>query len=344
MAIALAAPTALAAEPVGDAAPIFVQTTMVPAATQTVSRTFFGQVAALDTVDISFEVGGYLQTLNAREGATVPRGAVLAELDNAPFERAVERAELNLQQAERDLERAKTLAARNVASAVRAENAETARDLADVALREARDALSDARITAPFDALIADRLGTPFTTIEPGSPILRLHNMAELRVEFDIPERLFGTIKDPTHVTFTGQINGPNDPIPLIFREFRAETGRIGQSYTVSLAADLPQGEILLPGRAITVRAEVERDLGGIVLPATAIATQPEGGHVVVALDQNETGLTARHVDVTVSSRNGTQFTVDGVQAGTEIVEVAAHMIEDGQPVKRFQGLTVEGS
>ncbi|WP_189799500.1 efflux RND transporter periplasmic adaptor subunit [Tateyamaria sp. syn59] len=344
MAFALILPAALAAEPVSEAEPIFVQTAIVPSANQSVSRTFFGRIAALETVDISFEVGGYLQILNAREGATVPRGAVLAELARAPFERAVERAELNLQQAERDLDRAQTLAARNVASAVRAENAETARDLADVALREARDALSDARITAPFDALIADRLGTPFTTIEPGVPLLRLHNMSEIRVEFDIPERLFGTIKDPTHVTFTGQIAGQSDPVPLIFREFRAETGRVGQSYTVSLAADLPQGDVLLPGRAITVKAEVERDLGGIVLPSTAIATRPGGGNVVVAVDQSETGLTARYIDVTVSSRNGTQFAVQGVTAGTEIVEIGAHLIEDGQPLKRFTGLTVEGS
>ncbi|MEL6585768.1 MAG: efflux RND transporter periplasmic adaptor subunit, partial [Pseudomonadota bacterium] len=211
-------------EPAPQGQPVFVKTMRVPPPQQNVTRQFFGQVAALDTVDISFEVGGKLTLLEAQEGAFVRRGALLAQLDLSPFQRAVERAELTLAQTERDLARARTLAERNVASTVQAEDAETARDLADVALREARDALEDATITAPFDALVADRLGTAFTNVEPGAPILRLHNLSEIRVEFDLPERLLSTIGDPAEVTFTGQFTGHDGTIPLTFREFRAET------------------------------------------------------------------------------------------------------------------------
>ncbi len=324
--------------------PVFVQTLVVPAANDVATRQFFGQVAALETVDISFEVGGYLSFLEAREGTTISEGTLLASLDLAPFERAVERAQLNLAQAQRDLSRALTLAERNVTSAVQAENAETVRDLADVALREARDALADAQIRAPFDALVADRLGTAFTTIEPGQPVLRLHNMTETRVEFELPERLLAEIGDPADVSFVGQIAGSEASIPLTFREFRAETNGIGQSYTISLAAATENGVFLLPGRTITVIAQIERGQEGIRVPATAIVTQPDGRHTVAVVRSIGDAMAAEHVPVDVTSANGTEFTVLGLEASDEIIAVGAHLIDDGQPIERFQGLTVEGS
>jgi len=167
-----------------------------PAATA--SRQFFGRIAARDTVDLAFEVGGTLTVLEALEGTTVAVGVTLAALDQGPFERTVERAELELERAIGDLERAETLATRNVTSEANAENAETARDLADVQLRDARAALADATITAPFDALIADRLASNHTSIDPGEPIVRLHDMSEIRVEVARPESLLHQITDPT--------------------------------------------------------------------------------------------------------------------------------------------------
>ncbi|WP_299867298.1 efflux RND transporter periplasmic adaptor subunit [uncultured Hoeflea sp.] len=322
-------------------AAIFVQTMIVPSEEAMVSRQFFGQVAALETVNISFEVGGYLATLEAQEGTMVKAGTLLASLDLAPFERAVERAELELAQATRDFKRAQELASRNVSSEVRAQDTATARDLADVALREARDALADAQIRAPFDGMVADRLGTSFTTIEPGQPILRLHNMSETRVEFDLPERLLAHIGDPAGVAFTGIIAGHDGAIPLEFREFRAETGRVGQSYTISLAA--APGMSLLPGRTILVRASLPAAGEGISLPTTAILTASDGAQFVVEVADAGDGPVARHVPVEVMSSNGTEFRVTGVAAASEIVAIGSHLIDDGQPVKRFTGLTVEG-
>jgi multidrug efflux pump subunit AcrA (membrane-fusion protein) len=70
---------------------------------------------------------------------------------------------------------------------IRTEDAETTRDLAEIALRAARAALADATLTAPFDALVAARLIPPQSIVEPGQPLIRLHDMSEVRVEIDLP-------------------------------------------------------------------------------------------------------------------------------------------------------------
>jgi len=74
-----------------------------------ISRTFFGQVAARETVDRSFEVGVRLAMFEAQEGQFLEEGVQIAAMDPAPFERAVERSRLQQAQANRDLTRTQPL-------------------------------------------------------------------------------------------------------------------------------------------------------------------------------------------------------------------------------------------
>ncbi|MDG3040645.1 efflux RND transporter periplasmic adaptor subunit [Roseicyclus marinus] len=335
--LALSAPIAPAQE--DRAAPIPVRTLVLTAPEAAVARQFFGQVAARDTVELAFEVGGRLDHVDLVEGRAVSQGSLLAALELGPFERAVERAALDLAQAQRDLDRAATLAARNVAATVDVDMLRTARDLADVALRDARAALEDARLVAPFDGMIAARLTHAEAIVEPGQPVVRLHDLSELRVEVDLPERVLRAVGDPEAVTFVGLLPGGGAEFPLALREFRAETGPVGQSYRVSLAVlgeDLPP---LLPGQSVVVRAELPVAEPGPVVPATAIATTPEGATYVVAVEAGDPGLVARHVAVDVGAPTGSALVVEGVETGAEIVAIGAQQVPDGAPLARYAGL-----
>ncbi|QBF30982.1 efflux RND transporter periplasmic adaptor subunit [Thalassococcus sp. S3] len=307
------------------------------------TRQFFGRIEARETVELSFEVSGHMNVVNATEGARVPKGAVLAALDPVPFERAVRRAELSLDQAERDLQRARTLAQSNVASQVRAQDAETARDLAKVALREARDALSDTQIVAPFDGLVAQRLTPNFTNVPQGQPILRLHDMSEVQVSFELPERLLARAVAIEGITFETRLPGFEDPVPLRYVEFHAETGRIGQSYTVSLAFPKIESPFLVPGGTVTVTASVPVTRDGIELPVSALLSGADRSASVMVFDTtgNDRAKVRRH-PVEVQSETGTSFVVTGIDPGTEIVAVGGHLLTDGQTVRRYIGLTVE--
>ena len=307
------------------------------------ARRFFGRVRARETVDLSFEVGGYMQVLNATEGQRVAEGSLLAALDAAPFERAVERAELALLQAEREFQRARVLAARDAVSEVRAEDAETARDLAAIALREAQDDLTDASVTAPFNGLVATRLSANFTNVSPGEPILRLHDMSQVRVEFDLPERLLPQVGDPASVVFSTELPDSDGPVSLTFVEFHAETDRIGQSYTVTLAFSGIDSAFLVPGASVTVTAQVPAEGRGIVLPASAIVAGPDRSAAVMVVEGSGDGpATVRRHPVDVRSETGTGFRIRGLPAGAEVVSVGGHLLRDGQVVRRYVGLTVE--
>ena len=320
-----------------------VRVVRLEAAQATQTRRFFGQVRARETVDLSFEVGGTLNVLNAVEGGWIDRGTVLAQLDPSPFERAVERAAVMLAQAQREHDRAETLVNSATVSRVRLEDARTARDLSDVALRDAQEALEDATLVAPFDALVADRLSANFTLIEPGQTVLRLHDMSEVRVEFDLPERLLAKVGDPDQVRFTTTLPDREEPINLRFVEFRAETGRIGQSYVVTLAFPDIESPFLLPGASVTVTAATPSNTPGMALPASAILSDADRGTAVMIVEEGEDGLLTVHLQpVEVRSETGTGFQVAGLAEGTEVVATGGHLLRTGQIVRRYTGLVVE--
>ncbi len=310
----------------------------------TLARSFFGRIVARETVDLSFEVNGRLEVLDVTEGDQVIEGEVLAQLDLAPFERAVERAELSLLQAERDAERANALARSNATSRVQADDAETARDLAEVALREARDDLEDATIRAPYTGLVASRIAANFSNVSAGQPILRLHDMSQVRVEIDVPERLIQRVGNPERIDFSASLPAIGGDVPLELVEFQAETAAIGQSYVVTLALPAVRlASLLVPGASVTVTATLPGARDGLSLPASAVLSGPDRDAAVLAFEPTgaEEG-TLRRVAVNIRSETGTEFIVDGLPQGTEIVGAGAHLLREGQAVRRYTGLTVE--
>lgn len=328
--------------PSGDPVPLFAVRLVSPDAVSATSRAFFGRVAARETVDLSFEVGGRLVLFPVTEGVAIEMGSILARLDLAPLERAVELAEINLAQAQRELTRAEALAASNAASQVRVEDAGTVRGRADVALRNARAALENATLYAPFDGIVASRIETHFSNIEPGEPILRLHDMSEVRVEIEVPEQVLTRAGDPSSILFTAQMPD-GQSIPLTLAEYEAQTGQVGQSFRVALRLPDEAAVGLIPGMSMTVTAALDAVGNKMALPAGAIlATTDRGFEVMVfSADGENTGIVERR-DVEVGAPNGLGFAVSGLIVDDRVVAAGAHLLRDGQRVRVYDGLIVE--
>jgi RND family efflux transporter MFP subunit len=355
--VALLAATAASAQdaetltPSGTPAPIRAVKLIQPNGNaSSIERAFFGQVVAKETLELSFEVGGRMIVFDAEEGQFLPKGTEIARLELGPLQREAERASLALQQAERDLARAQALANSNVASTAQRENAELQRNLADVALREAQAAVEDATLIAPFEALVASRLAPNFSNITEGQPIVRLHDMSEVRVEIDIPEQLFLQVSDAKTVSFFATSPLLSGEVPLTLREFNAETQNIGQSYRVTLALPPDQTPAtVIPGASMTVigRRTVEKG-NTTILPSSALhATSDRGTRVMVYRadpgDETETETGTVHwVDVDMSSDTGSQIEVRGLEPDAQVVAAGAQMLQEGETVTPFVGLSVK--
>ena len=303
-----------------------------------VTRQFFGRVVAKQTVDLAFQVGGQLLELPAQEGEVIPEGDLVAQLDLEPFELQLRQAQLQREQAERALNRLEQLTI-SVTEA-QLQDAETEVNLAAVAVRNAEVALDNATLMAPFDALVATRNVANFSTVAQGTPVVRLHDMSELRIEIDVPEVLFQQAGDEAEVRFLARFPTSDRTYPLEIREFNAEASSVGQSFRLTLALPASEGVNALPGSSVVVLATLVSGDAPMLVPATALRIANDGQTSVLRFQPGDgvTG-TVEEVPVTVDAdRDGLIQIVDGLGAGDEIVRAGAHAIEDGQVVRRFEG------
>lgn len=330
----------LAQDAVDAAAVKPVKLTTVSSETRGMSRQFFGQVVARQTVDMSFQVGGQIVEFPAIEGQVTPKGGVIARLDLTDFELAVEQARLQQQQAERQVDRYEKLKGSAV-SEVALEDAITDAALARVAARKAEVDLEHATIHAPYDALVAERFVENFTTISAGTTVIRLHDMSELRIEIAVPEVMFQQVGSDADVTVTARFPGSDTTYPLELREFNAETSVVGQTFQLTFGMTPPEGMVVLPGSSVTVMATLNDGGASLTLPATALVANPEGDLSAFVFEADSDGSdigVVRRVDLEVEPLpSGEMKVIEGLEDGAQVVAMGADLLEDGQRVRRFR-------
>lgn len=304
-----------------------------------VTRQFFGQVVAAQTVDLAFQVGGRIVQFPVLEGQEIAEGSLIAALDLEPFELQLDQARVQLDQAERTLARLEQLQGSSV-SQVSVDDAETQVALARIAVQNAEYALEHATLVAPFDALVASRNVANFTTIGAGSPVVRLHDMSELRIEIDVPEVLFQQAGQNPNVALWAQFPVSGETHALEIREFVAEASAVGQTFRLTLAMPRPENTSILPGSSATVFARLVPDTPALIIPASAIHTGNDGAVGALRFVEGEDGLgTLDLVPIEIEpARDGGFVVLSGLSDGDEIVSTGVNALEDGLTVRRFTG------
>ena len=304
-----------------------------------ITRRFFGRVVAKETVDLAFQVGGQVVEFPVIEGDPLPAGELVAKLDLEPFELSLEQAKLEQDQADRTLERLKKLEG-NTVSQVTVDDAQTASNLAAVAVKNAERSLRNATLTSPFDALVAVRNVANFTTINAGTAIVRLHDMSELRMEIDVPEILFQRAGEDPDVDLFAKFPVSDELYEVEPREFNAQTSDVGQSFRLTLGMATRDGLVVLPGSSVEVVATIHQGPAFLEIPYTSVIFDEAGNTAVMVFEPAgaEDGTVRKVMIETTPSNDGGLRVASGLEAGAEIVASGAALLEDGQTVRRFTG------
>lgn len=289
-----------------------------------------GIIAARDEQRLSFKVGGLVQRIAVREGDSVRRGQLLAQLDPTEIEAQVAQARQLQEKARRDLARGEALHADQVIPLEQLENLRTQAEVAQAQYDAVRFNARNASIIAPGDGVVLRRLVEERENVAPGQVVLVVgREDSGFVVRFAVADRQVLRIRR-------------GDPVEVQLDAWPGETF----SATVSQVASGAEAATGLFPVEAQLHANGRKLVSGLVGRARLIARadEPTLPHVpLAAVIEGHGGSAAVYlVDGEVARRRpikvafitaGTVAVREGLAVGERVITAGAPYLDDGDPV-----------
>jgi multidrug efflux system membrane fusion protein len=285
------------------AAPPSVPVIVTQAAQQDVPIYYdaLGTVQALNTVALRAQVNGQIVSVDFRQGQDVRKGDVLARIDPAPFQAALDQAiakksedEAQLIDAEKDLARFKTLVLRNAETLqdvdtqqAKVDTTKATIDADQAAIEAAKTQLNYATITAPIDGVVGFRqvdIGNIIHTNDI-NPLTVLTQIKPCTVIFTLPQGDLSPVREAMlHGTVSVLAFDQENKKQLAEGKLLLINNQIDQNTsTIQLKAEFPnQDELLWPGEFVHIHILITTRKNAVTVPAVALQRGPDGFYVWV--------------------------------------------------------------
>ncbi|MDP5208687.1 efflux RND transporter periplasmic adaptor subunit [Microbulbifer sp. 2205BS26-8] len=312
-----------------------VKVATVTSGAESTGRQFAGRVKAVQSVDLSFQVGGKLDLLNFLEGEILPKGTLIAELDDRDYRRRVKEARVNVELLEKTLKRQRSLAGSKVVSQQQLDEVESNFNLAKVALEKAEQDLAYTKLRVPFDALATRQLVENYTNVQPGQAIVRLQNISEVRIQISVPEKMLATVSKDRISSVNAEFEFlPERAFALEYREHQTEADSVTQTYIVELGMPRPENVQILPGMTARVKVKLKEEKGGLWVPLAAVQTGADGNPYVWQINADQS---VSRAPVALGRTDGESVqVVEGLSLAMKLVAAGGQHLYEGAKVRNY--------
>jgi RND family efflux transporter MFP subunit len=309
------------------------------------SRSFPGRVEASNQVDLSFRIDGPLIELPVLEGDFVSKGKLIAHIDPRDYRIRLDAAQAEVERTDADFRRYSALYEKDAVSKAQLDQALAARDVARALAEDAKAALDDTSLRAPFSGRIAETFVENFQDVQAKEPILSLVNVKQVEIVVDVPENLVARFPA---VQLDSRFAARFDAAPG--REFDTRVSEIAtqadprtQSFRVTFTLPQPEGVNVLPGMTATVmRYPPPLEYIEIVVPAIAIFADETGSPHVWVVDRTTGTVERRSVRTGDLSETDSIVVLEGLVPGEDVAVSGVSRLRDGmtvRPVEEVSGL-----
>jgi len=235
-----------------------VKTITIQAAGASASRSYPAQVRASRRVDLAFKVAGPLVELPVEEGQDVKRGQLIAKILPRDFKIRLDQAKAKALQAEQQYQRYRDLYAKNQVSKADFDRYKSQRDVAVAQEADAKNALKDTSLKAPFAGIIAKRYVENFEEVQAKQPIVFLQDIRQVEMLINVPESEMSTVRGEIKAKAYAQFpTAPDKRWDLGLKEFSTQADPKTQTYQVVTVMPQPEEINVLPGMTGTVVIEL---------------------------------------------------------------------------------------
>jgi RND family efflux transporter MFP subunit len=260
----------------------------------------------------------------------VGKGDLLVQLDDRAERLAVRLAEVELADARALLRRYEAAEREGAVPASEVDSARADRDAAQVALEQARLALDERRITAPFAGVVGIPNVDPGDRVDPDTLITGLDARDRLYVDFEVPEALAGVLRRAQREGRTVTARTPAYPGRTFEAALRAQESRLDAARRTlrARAVIANEADLLRPGMSFTVRWKIPGETHPTV-PEIAVQWGREGSFVWLVRQGRAERVMAR-----VVARKAGRVLLDGpIQEGEAVVVEGLQRLRPGTGV-----------
>ena len=305
-----------------------------------------GTVVAYNVVDVHAQVTGTIDQIGFVEGQVVHPNSLIAQLDQRPFQAALQQAEANLARDQANLANARLNLGRytpllkqgfasaqqvtDQASTVTQLEASVAGDKA--AIFNAQTQLGYTTITSPIDGVTGIKKVDIGNIVQPSSttPIVTITQIQPISVVFTLPQK---DVPDVQAAMAKGALTtvayGQDDRTKLDEGTLLLVNNTINQSSgTAQLKATFPNANrTLWPGEFVNVRLIVRVQQNGVTVPLSALQQGQNGSLVYIVQPDG----TVQQRPVTVAQTlDGRALIGQGLKAGDTVVTAGQYRLSDG--------------
>jgi membrane fusion protein (multidrug efflux system) len=313
-----------------------------------------GSIQPEKRADLRAEVAAVVTQLLKGNGEAVKKGDLLMRLDDTAIRESLQSADAGLraaqqafEQAQRQVERLKTLQAQGMTSAQALDDAEGRRNGAQSELVAARSRVVAAQqqlrrteVRAPFDGVVSERKASVGDTAQVGKELLKVIDPRSMRFEGLVSADRMAEIKIGQRVTF--RVNGVDGV------EFAGKVQRVdaaANSVTRQVEVLVSFDDATKAPRVAGLYAEGRIEGGGVVLPTLTEASVVRRGNETRVWRVGKDGRLAL-VPVQLGERDartGELPLKSGLAEGDQILRNPGSTLVDGQKVE-FAKATANGA
>lgn len=289
------------------------------------TETFVGSLISDRFTIISAEFPCRLKSLRVRKGSRVAAGDTLAVVFSQSLQSSRDAAKASFDRASDALERVRKMQGSGSVSDLQVVEVESKYTQAQATYLAAEDALSSCKITAPFGGVVSDVFAEQGVHLTPVQQILRIVDVSSVKVSFTVSESDVASFPRGTRIAV--EVPSAGKSFPAVVESISPEASPLSRTYQCVAKPQAPVRS-LMPGMVCKVARGVSE--GGIIIPATAVATGEDGRYVWIVED----GIVQKRF-ITVDGYSGKGISIgSGLSDGDVIIVSGLRKICGGMKVE----------
>ncbi len=288
-----------------------------------------GNLRANEEVTLTPSVSKTITALSFEDGERVKKGTVLVEMTSGEEEALLREAESTLEEATKQLERARPLAENGTVSRSVLDQRVRDQETAQARLEALHSRLEDLLIRAPFDGRVGLRNVSLGAFIKPGDVVTTLVDDSRMKLDFSVPSVYLSEISTGLAVEARSAAYG-DQRFSGVIESIDNRVDPITRSFNVRAVLPNKDGH-LKTGLLMQVNIKT-RPRNALVIPEEALIQESKKTFVFVSKpNENGEGLSVEKRLVRIGTRQvGSVEIVEGLKAGDTIVTHGTMKVRDG--------------